>query len=114
MILHLSFFSYFNKFFSKSWFFFENEYIALGNSIESSSSNSIWTTLDQRLLNGAIYVSSQAQPLSKGEYNFSNLWWIHHNSIGYLFPSSFSLTVSNKQQTGTWQSIGASNGTVQK
>eukprot|EP01121_Diplochlamys_sp_Union-15-3_P008515 TRINITY_DN225_c0_g1_i1.p1 TRINITY_DN225_c0_g1~~TRINITY_DN225_c0_g1_i1.p1 ORF type:complete len:682 (-),score=104.29 TRINITY_DN225_c0_g1_i1:322-2190(-) len=100
----------------KAWFWFNDHYLALGTDISTESNADVFTTLDQRLLNGDVYVSSQSSPLASGVHSYSSLEWLYHDNIGYVFPAGAfkSLTVMNREQSGDWSSIGTFQGNVTK
>ena len=39
---------------------------------------------------------------------FSKLSWIHHDRVGYYFPSECEITVKNQDQSGSWHDISLS------
>jgi len=82
------------------------------------TSNTVITSINQCLLVGDVYSSTSSNPLPNGSHSLPvpNLW-IHHNQVGYYFPqyssgAAQSVTLSNNEQIGTWESIGASTGNV--
>ena len=91
----------------KSWFFFDEEYVCLGADINSDVKLPVATTINQALLRGPVTVmqSGQQQELPSGNRKIEKLTWVHHNRIGYLFPSPATLQLSNQVATGTWASI---------
>jgi len=88
----------------KSWFFFDHEYVCLGAGINSDSKFPVATTLNQCLLNGDVVVTSNSekQVLTKGERQLSQIQWIFHDGIGYLFPAPVNINLSNQVQKGSW------------
>jgi chondroitin AC lyase len=91
----------------KSWFFFDEEYVCLGTDIRSEVKLPVATTINQALLKGPVRVMQDDKQivLPEGNRKLEKLKWVHHNSIGYLFPSGASLELSNQVATGTWASI---------
>ena len=92
----------------KSWFFFDEEYVCLGAGIASNDfDHSVATTIDQRLLEGAVLVSSSAgrAGLERGERVVEGVSWVLHDGVGYLFPEPASVHISNETQTGSWYDI---------
>ena len=91
----------------KSWFFFDDQYVCLGNSIKSDSSYPVVTTLNQCLLNGAVtaMAAEQKQILQKGSRVLQKAQWLHHDNIGYYFPQPVNINISNTVQTGSWYDI---------
>jgi chondroitin AC lyase len=95
----------------KAWFFFDDEVVCLGSGIiahDSVTAYDINTTVNQCLLNGEVSVSSQGvvSVLSRGEREYSTTPdWVLHDGVGYIFPQSGAVAVSNKSQSGNWYTI---------
>ena len=91
----------------KSWFFFDKEYVCLGAGINSDSPYPVATTVNQCLLNGEVIVRSkdQSSNLSKGVHELSDVQWILHDGIAYLFPQPAKLSLTNQMETGSWYKI---------
>jgi chondroitin AC lyase len=100
----------------KSWFFLDNFVVALGAGLNCATKNLVVTSLNQCLLNSPVYTSQGTDPLQNGVHRYSNLtdFWVYQDSVGYYLPTVETFVVSNQAQTGTWQSIGASTGSVTK
>ena len=92
----------------KAWFFFDDEVVCLGGTINSTSSNPINTTVNQCLLKGDVTVSENGvqSTLATGSHTYNNtLKWVMHDSVGYYFPSGGNIHLTNQAQSGTWKSI---------
>ena len=91
----------------KSWFFFDDEYIALGSGIASTSAFPVNTTVTQRFLEGDVLTGTGKgyTRLSPGEHHLDGRTWVHHDRVAYIFPSSPSLNVKNDTSTGHWRLI---------
>lgn len=87
----------------KSWFSFDDEIIALGAGISSSSSANVNTTLNQTLLNGKVTVDGVV--VEQGSHDASSANWVHHDGVGYIFLEKGSHYLSNQTQTGNWARI---------
>ncbi|EGN94539.1 polysaccharide lyase family 8 protein [Serpula lacrymans var. lacrymans S7.3] len=92
----------------KAWFFLDDDvqHVMISH-ISSTSAAPVYSVLDQKRLNGGVFVDGV------GTYggNFSNPSSMWHGSVGYVFqPSngSFSLSVETGYRTGNWSSIGTS------
>jgi chondroitin AC lyase len=103
----------------KSWFYFDNEFVALGAGINAPNATSpVITTLNQCLLTSSVTYATTTggtQSLSSGTANSGNLSWVYQGGVGYLFPSPpSSATIMAIAQSGTWYSINtaASQSTV--
>ena len=95
----------------KSWFYFDNEFVALGAGINAPNATlPVITTLNQCLLTGPVTyatTSGGTVTLSSGTAaNLGNLSWVYQGGVGYLFlaPPS-SATVMAIAQSGTWYSL---------
>lgn len=92
----------------KSWFFFDKEIVCLGAGISSDSPFPINTTIEQSLLFEDIRVSTNGKEkiLEKGKtFSDSNVDWVYHNKVGYVFPNKGNISISGKQKSGTWKYI---------
>lgn len=91
----------------KSWFFFDEEYVALGSGISCTRSLPVVTTLNQCLLRGDVRMSINGSQsvIPKGEEQYDNVDWVFHDGIGYLFPEKRSVELMNDKVTGSWWDI---------
>lgn len=91
----------------KSWFFFDEEFVALGSAITSDSDYPVATTLNQSLLHGDVTVGKDTGTgiQDEGEHSLSGVSWVHHDMIAYLFPKPTDLRLENREFTGSWSSI---------
>lgn len=92
----------------KSWFFFDEEYVCLGAGISCKNEElKVATTLNQALLNGDVRIFSENQEslIQKGENEFHQVDWIHHDGIGYVFPEPTAVHIANQRATGAWWRI---------
>lgn len=94
----------------KAWFMFGNEIVCLGASITSTASEPINTTINQSLLKGDVVVKSNdaESVLSMSSHSIANTSWVYHNKVGYFFPQSTNLKISNKTESGNWKAINSS------
>jgi len=89
----------------KSWFFFDNEVVALGADIDDLKANSpVFTSLNQVLLDGPVTVQDAAgrRTLDLGtSASLNGAAWIHHDDLGYvILDGSNRTTVQAKTQSG--------------
>lgn len=92
----------------KSWFFFDDEIVCLGSDINSTSTSSINTTINQCLLQSDMIVSEggKEKKLANKKYSFDkNLNWILQGGIGYVFPEGGNINISGIEQKGSWKRI---------
>jgi chondroitin AC lyase len=88
----------------KAWFWFDNEWIALGAGITSTGEDFIQTGINQTKLKGNILVNGK--PLVDQGVVPKDASWVWHDSVGYFFPSSRdNLHISGKEQTGQMHRI---------
>jgi chondroitin AC lyase len=86
----------------KSWFWFEDEYVSLGTSIESWHDSVINTTINQSLAKQNIRIDGHEML----ESSFSgDVKWVLHDSIGYVFPTKSKINISSQIQTGNPRDI---------
>lgn len=81
---------------NKSYFFFDDEIVALGSNINATDGDEIHTTINQTkvskpIMDGTI-VGTETSELK------TNASWAHNNKIGYVFPNEGNVNVANKQQ----------------
>lgn len=91
----------------KAWFFFDNDiqHVTVSD-ISSKTQSPVFSVLDQKKLNGDVFVNGQAH--GSGNYTaVSSLW---HAGVGYTFDTTnpLSLSLSLGPRTGAWSSIGTS------
>ncbi|WP_165311590.1 polysaccharide lyase family 8 super-sandwich domain-containing protein [Vibrio ziniensis] len=91
----------------KSWFSFSKEIVALGAGINSTNYENVNTTLNQVLLNGEVVVDGQI--IEQGQRVLNNSRWVHHDNVGYVFPTNWNGKLSNQAQIGSWKSIRTTN-----
>ncbi len=91
----------------KSWFFFDEEYVCLGAGIESGSGNPMVSTVNQCLLEGAVLIEDQQgiRKIENGYHKLTGAKRIYHDKVGYIFPESASLHLSNQDEKGSWWEI---------
>jgi chondroitin AC lyase len=94
----------------KAWFFTPEAMYCLGAGIKTSGENPVITTVNQCFSSGEVTVlNNKKTSLVDGNTVTSpGIKWIHHDRIGYLFPSGGEITVKNMDQTGTWYDINLS------
>lgn len=74
----------------KAWFFFDKEVVCLGAGINSASSQTITTTINQSWLRGKVIEDKS---------------FLLHDSIGYFFPAGGEVKVTQQNQVGNWYRI---------
>ncbi|WP_127585522.1 CBM96 family carbohydrate-binding protein [Paenibacillus koleovorans] len=100
----------------KSWFMFDDEIVALGAGIASTSGRPIETVVENRKLNGAgnnvLKVNGTIKSGSLGwTETMSNTSWVHLQGdtagadIGYYFPGGATIKGIREARTGAWVDI---------
>lgn len=111
----------------KSWFMFDDEIVAIGSGITSSTGNYVETIIDNRKLNetGSNEVLIDGQMIDirdDGEEDalkgtrIAGVSWIHlkgntpGSDIGYYFPEKADITALKEKRTGNWNAQGTTEG----
>ena len=92
----------------KSWFFFNGGFAALGSDIHGTTSNPVFTTINQSLLRTPVQAAvggGASTVLALGSRTLVNTNWIFHDGVGYVFPTPTSIYIKNAAQSGSWKSI---------
>ena len=92
----------------KAWFFFDDEVVCLGSDIRSTSSEAVYTSVNQCLAaseGAVISVDGKQQTLPARETVYENADWVLHDGIGYFFPQGGRVVAGVQQQRGTWYDI---------
>jgi hypothetical protein len=96
----------------KSWFFFDDEFVALGAGIDApAATGEVITTLNQTFRKGTTSwgaTTGQTGTLTTGTLSRSDLAWAVHDGIGYVFPTASSATIRSVSQSGSWSAINSS------
>ncbi|MBN8216528.1 MAG: hypothetical protein J0L75_07775 [Spirochaetes bacterium] len=94
----------------KSWFFFDDEAVALGAAI-TGAELPVHTTLDQSLKVGEVIVREGGKErIASGSttWDGGGLEWIHHRGLGFLPLEKSRLTLTVAAQGGSWKEISGS------
>ena len=82
---------------TKGYFFFEDEYVALGAGIKSTESTVIHTTLNQSKADNVIVGGNT---INKGTTDTAyTTKWLYNDDIGYVFLTDTDVVVSNAKQS---------------
>ncbi len=93
----------------KSYFFFDDEVVALGAGLKSVSSNPLYTSINQSNLDGDVTysVGGEIKTLeAETKLTIENAEWVYHDNIGYITPGEQKISFANKSQTGNGLRIG--------
>jgi len=98
---------------NKAYFYIGDAMFCMGSGITGNKAAGIVTSVNQTFLNGTItFNNGTNQTFTTGSQNYSNIAWIHHDNVGYIFPDTGSVTIQNIQQsstTGEWDNINMSD-----
>lgn len=91
----------------KSWFFFDKEYVCLGAGVKPKSNLAVVSTLNQVLLRSEVNINQNGEKkvLPKGNRVAENVKWVHQDKVGYIFPNSTTINISNQTETGRWSDL---------
>lgn len=112
----------------KSWFMFDDEIVAVGSGITSTTGNYVETIIDNRKLrkDGTNVVTADgevredirddgAENVTKGT-KLSGTSWLHlegnaeNSDIGYFFPGKADIMALKEKRTGNWSAQGTTEG----
>ncbi|TFK41123.1 polysaccharide lyase family 8 protein [Crucibulum laeve] len=93
----------------KAWFFLKDDvqFVMITN-ISSKTSSPVFSVLDQRRLQGDIFVNG----VKSGSGNYTSATSLWHGGVGYTFnvsSTSIPLSIQYGSRTGSWQTIGTSH-----
>ncbi|MGJ4845403.1 polysaccharide lyase family 8 super-sandwich domain-containing protein [Leifsonia sp. Le1] len=86
----------------KSYYYFDDEMVALGAGIQSTSAAPIHTTVNQVAAKGNASVDGQKVESGTDGRVVGDPSWAYNDKVGYVFPSDQAVTVSDKTQTGSY------------
>ncbi|WP_194409570.1 discoidin domain-containing protein [Microbacterium cremeum] len=85
----------------KSYFLFDDEMVALGAGIRSSSDAAVHTTINQAAAKPNAAVGGNALEPADAQ-GIGDATWAYNDEVGYVFAPGQDVKVSNKPQTGNW------------
>ena len=87
----------------KSWYYFDDEFVALGAGITSEKDDSVVTTLNQCLLRSKVI--ENGKEIMNGMHIIKSPSWILQDGIGYIIPKGYLTCLRNGVQKGKWSEI---------
>ncbi|MGW7680824.1 polysaccharide lyase family 8 super-sandwich domain-containing protein [Kribbella sp. NPDC054772] len=87
---------------NKSYYYFDDEMVALGSGITSTSDAAIHTTVNQAAAKPNASVDGEPVPAGPDSVAVDHPSWAYNDEVGYVFPSGQPVRVSNKAQSGNW------------
>lgn len=80
----------------KSWFCFDDEYVALGAAITASDGRAVETVVENRRVTGPAKLTASGDPVR----------WLHlQGTGGYVFPEPTHVTTKRESRTGAWSDV---------
>ncbi len=109
----------------KSWFFFDNEIVCLGNSVSCTNGSAAETIVENRRLNlygnNAFTVNNTAKPANPGwSETMAGTSWAHlagsvpGADIGYYFPAPATVKVLRESRSGSLYELNTTYGTTNR
>ncbi|MCA1060839.1 polysaccharide lyase 8 family protein [Rossellomorea aquimaris] len=99
----------------KSWFMLDGAIVALGSSISGTTTSSIESIIENRLLNNEgsnlVLVNGKTQGGAQKEVELSPNSWVHlegnkkGTDIGYYFPTETTINLEKETRSGTYKDI---------
>lgn len=86
----------------KSYFLFDDEMVALGAGIASTSTAPVHTTVNQAVAKPNASVSGVPVAPGTDAAPVDGPGWAYNDEVGYVFPAGQRVLVSDKEQTGSW------------
>jgi chondroitin AC lyase len=86
----------------KSYFMFDDEMVALGTDIRSTSASPVHTTVNQAVAETNATVGGAAVADGTDAQSVGDARWAYNDEVGYVFGPDQDVKVSNKAQTGSW------------
>lgn len=86
----------------KSYYYFDDEMVALGSGIRSTATAPIHTTVNQVAAMDNATIDGQKVERGTDAKVVTDPSWAYNDKVGYVFPSGQKVTVSDKTQTGSY------------
>ncbi|HEY3559432.1 MAG TPA: polysaccharide lyase family 8 super-sandwich domain-containing protein [Kribbella sp.] len=87
---------------NKSYYYFDDEMVALGSGITSTSDSAVHTTVNQAAAKPNASVDGKPVPAGTDSATVDHPSWAYNDEVGYVFPTGQQVHVSNKAQQGSW------------
>ena len=86
----------------KSYYYFDDQMVALGAGITSTSDAAVHTTLNQAVAKPNASVGGRPVAPGTDGAPVDGATWAYNDQVGYVFPAGAAVHVSDKAQTGSW------------
>ncbi|MBK0383934.1 hypothetical protein I5M32_13275 [Pedobacter sp. SD-b] len=91
---------------NKATFWLNDKMVCLGSNIHSDIQKPVFTTINQTKLKGPVYFyDNKTRELKDTVYSSKSIKWVYHNKIGYYNLQPANISISAKNQTGSWGDI---------
>ncbi|RAZ31399.1 discoidin domain-containing protein [Microbacterium sp. SMR1] len=87
---------------SKSYYYFDDEMVALGAGIRSTSDGAVHTVVNQASAKPNASVGGEAIEAGTADQPLDGARWAYNDQVGYVVPDDGSLRVSRQLQSGSW------------
>ena len=87
----------------KAWFWFDDEWVALGAGIASNYEAPVVSGINQTLLNGEVLIDGKRS--AKESQKLENPLWVWHDGVGYVLPEDEPVNIKADVQRGNIQRI---------
>jgi hypothetical protein len=94
----------------KAYFFTPYGMYCLGAGIKAEKANPVITGINQCYSSGKVIIRDKQKGYTINDrvVTLHDPVWIHHDRVGYFFPSGGNITVKNTDQEGAWHEINLS------
>jgi len=96
----------------KSWFFFDDIQVAIGSGIDApAATGEVITTVNQTFQSGSAAwaaTSGSSGAVTSGTLSRGDVSWVHHDGVGYVFPTPQRVTIRAAVQSGSWSALNTS------
>ncbi|WP_285627732.1 discoidin domain-containing protein [Kineosporia sp. NBRC 101677] len=86
----------------KSYFSFDDEMVALGTGIESTSASPVHSVVNQAAAKSNASIDGRSVAAGVSDQSVADPQWAYNDEVGYVFPSGQDVQVTNATQTGSW------------
>ena len=94
----------------KAYFFIDDIMFCLGTGINAIKSNPVVTSVNQCFVSGDVTINNGGKIglFGVNKQSFTDLKWVYHDGVGYVFPVGGNITIQKMLQSGSWKSINKS------
>lgn len=91
----------------KAYFLIGDAMLCMGSGINAFKTQAVRTSVNQCLLKDDIIFDNtgNAQTFTDISRVYTDLKWVYHDHVGYIFPEGGKITLQKAPQSGNWKSI---------